>query len=54
MRKFISTEQQAVVEYRESMGYVCDEKPGGYYLCYKGRHTMVINGLGYDTYTGIK
>ena len=48
-----SKEQQAVVEARLKMGYTCVKMKNGYWLCYKGNHKMIINGLGYDTYTGI-
>jgi hypothetical protein len=51
---FISREQQVVVEYRQKIGYVCEKLGNGYWLCFKGKHKMIINGLGYDTYTGIK
>ena len=51
---FISGEQQAVVEARESMGYDCEKMFNGFWLCVKKRHKMIINGLGYDTYTGVR
>lgn len=51
---FISGEQQAVVEARESMGYECEKMLNGFWLCVKKRHKMIINGLGYDTYTGVR
>jgi hypothetical protein len=53
MRDFISNEQKAVVEYRQSIGYSIERMQNGFWLCYKGRHKMIINGLGYDTYTGV-
>lgn len=47
---YISKEQQAVVEYRISIGYAAERLSNDYWLVYKGRHKMIINGLGYDTY----
>lgn len=51
---FMSDEQKAVVQYRESIGYICEPLKNGYWLCYKGKHKMIINGCGWDTYTGIQ
>jgi len=53
MDEYISEHQKCVVEYRKTKGYVCERLSNGYYLCYKGRHKMIINGLGYDSYTGV-
>ena len=50
---FISDEQKVVVESRMKQGYHCERIQQGFWLCYKGRHKMIINGLGYDTYTGV-
>lgn len=52
--KYLTKEQQCVVEYRASIGYDCSMLANGNYLCFKGRHQMIINCLGYDTYTGVK
>jgi hypothetical protein len=52
--KFISKEQQIVVLYRIKEGYESELLDNGYYRLTKGRHTMIINGLGYDTYTGVR
>lgn len=51
---FISKEQQAVVETRQKMGYECEKMVNGFWLCFKGRHKMIINGCGWDTYTGVQ
>lgn len=51
---FISKEQQAVVEARQKMGYECAQLNNGFWLCFKGRHKMIINGCGWDTYTGVR
>lgn len=51
---FISQEQQVVVEARQKRGYDCEKMANGFWLCFKGRHTMVINGCGWDTYTGVR
>ncbi len=50
MGEFISKEQQIVVENRKAQGYECSLTKSGFWLCTKGRHTMLINGLGYDCY----
>lgn len=50
MNTYISIEQQVVVEYRISQGYSCTMLKNGFYQLIKGRHQMVVNGLGYDTY----
>lgn len=52
--KFISIEQEAVVLYRIQQGYEVELLESGFYKMWKGRHIMIINGLGFDTYTGIK
>lgn len=52
--KFISVEQEAVVLYRIKQGYQVEFLSNGFYKLWKNRHTMIINGLGYDTYTGIQ
>ncbi len=54
MTEFISNEQKVVVEYRQSIGYSTEKLPNGFWLCYKGRHKMIINGCGWDTYTGVR
>lgn len=51
---YISNEQKIVVEARIKMGYECEKLNNGYWLCYKGRHKMIINGCGWDTYTGVQ
>jgi len=53
-QEFISKEQEAVVKYRQSIGYETEPLSNGFWLCYKGKHKMIINGLGFDTYTGIR
>ena len=50
MNIYIAIEQQVVVECRIKQGYSCEMLSNGFYRLIKGRHTMVINGLGYDTY----
>lgn len=50
---YLSEEQRIVVEYRIKIGYYCEMLKNGYWLCYKNKHKMIINGLGYDTYTGV-
>jgi hypothetical protein len=52
--EYISPEQKVVVEARIKMGYEVEKLSNGYWLCYKGRHKMIINGCGWDTYTGVK
>ena len=52
--KYISKEQQAVVNARLNMGYTVERMDNGYWLCYKGKHKMIINGCGWDTYTGVR
>lgn len=47
---YIAIEQQVVVECRVKQGYSCEMLSNGFYRLIKGRHTMVVNGLGYDTY----
>lgn len=47
---YLTKEQQAVVEYRLSIGYDYQLKQNGNYLLWKGRHIMEINCLGYDCY----
>lgn len=54
MNEFISKEQKLVVEARASMGYVTERLNNGFWLCFKGRHKMIINGCGWDTYTGVQ
>jgi hypothetical protein len=51
---FISNEQKIVVEARQKMGYETERLSNGYWRCFKGRHMMIINGCGYDTYTGVR
>lgn len=50
---YLTREQQVVVEARIKMGYESFSLPNGFITVYKGRHKMIINGLGYDTYTGV-
>lgn len=50
---FLSKEQQVVVEARIKQGYECEKMKNGFWLCFKGRHKMLINGCGWDTYTGV-
>jgi hypothetical protein len=50
---FMSNEQKVVVEYRKSTGYKVEKLPNGYWLCYKEKHKMIINGCGWDTYIGV-
>ena len=45
---FKTTEQKVVVECRIKSGYECFELDNGDWMCVKGKHTMVINSLGYD------
>jgi hypothetical protein len=52
--KFISIEQEAVVIYSIQQGYESELLSGGFYKLWKGKHTMIINGCGYDIYTGVK
>jgi hypothetical protein len=47
---FLTPEQQAVVEYRLSIGYDYQLLPNGDYKLWKGRHIMIVNCLGYDCY----
>lgn len=54
MTEYISKEQQAVVEARQRMGYAVEKLSNGFWLCYKGRHKMIINGCGWDTYTEVR
>lgn len=51
---FISDEQKVVVSNRINQGYDYQLLSNGFYKLWKGKHIMIINGLGYDTYTGIK
>ena len=51
---FVSFEQEIVVKARLKMGYSCERLDNGYWLCFKGRHKMIINGCGWDTYTGVQ
>jgi hypothetical protein len=48
--KYLTNEQQVVVEARIKMGYSSNEQSNGNILLYKGKHTMIINCLGYDVY----
>jgi hypothetical protein len=48
--KFLTIEQQAVVEYRIKNGYEFILKQNGNYILSKKRHIMEINCLGYDCY----
>lgn len=52
--KFISIEQEVVVLCRIKQGYESELLENGFYKLWRGRHTMIINGLGFDTYTGIR
>lgn len=48
--KFLTNEQKAVVESRIASGYEWLLLGNGNYKIWKGKHTMVINCLGYDCY----
>lgn len=48
--QYLTKEQQAVVEYRLSIGYESQLLSNGDWLLWKGKHTMQINCLGYDCY----
>lgn len=51
---FISKEQEIVVKSRIGLGYACEAMPNGFWRCIKGKHRMEINGLGFDTYVGVR
>ena len=47
---FKTKEQKVVVENRAKQGYSVHETDTGDFLLIKGKHTMCINCLGYDTH----
>ena len=47
---FIANEQKAVVESRIKDGYSYITLSNGFYELIKGKHKMIINGMGYDTF----
>lgn len=48
--KFKTKEQQIVVENRVKQGYSAEEVENGDWLVIKGKHTMLINCIGYDAH----
>lgn len=50
MFNYISEEQKIVVEYRIKSGYNAEQLSNGFIHLWKGKHQLIINGLGYDTY----
>ena len=47
---FKTNEQKVVVENRVKQGYTAYKTEQGDFLLTKGKHTMCINCLGYDTH----
>lgn len=47
---FLTNEQKVVVQARVKMGCESELLSNGNWLIYKGKHTMIINNLGYDVY----
>lgn len=47
---FLTNEQKVVVQARIKMSYKSELLSNGNWLVYKGKHTMIINSLGYDVY----
>ena len=48
---FKTNEQKVVVENRVKQGYTAYKTEQGDFLLVKGKHTMCINCIGYDTHT---
>ena len=49
--QYLTTEQEVVVKSRVANGYTPELLNNGNILLYKGKHTMIINCLGYCVYT---
>lgn len=48
--EFLTGTQEVVVKARIKQGYEVQRLSNGNWQAWKGRHTMVINCLGYDVY----
>jgi hypothetical protein len=54
MPEYINETQRIVVEAYIKKGYETLRQKNGFWVCFKGRHKVIINGLGFDVYAGIQ